>query len=785
MMGATLHRLGRGLADYRRTLTADDPEPERPEDLDPDSPATMHRRVIAVSLVAVPVVAVVAVLNLIEQPRHIAAITLAVLIFLIAVIWWMLDDPTPYRTRTGALIELLGAILLLGVLCYSEPDGLSTPFWMGPVILIAAMILGTRAAIWVTVFAIVSLTTAYTLKAVTMPFAPTVFAEVAITVRRALFLVVLFLMGVAFRRVVDRQIMALRNQRELISNQAEDLATEVAERRRAQDELARSLSVVISHATDGVVTYGADGRIIDVNDTAATVLGQRKELLPGQPLDKLLAPRLARQPSDLLRRLTRPGARVELELQTTEPEWRDSEWAVSSRRTGNGTINMAIVRDVTERKDFEAQLVHEANYDATTGVSKVPHFMHRIDGMLAIQPEDSRQGVLAVGIDDLRTVHDGHGWEFTQEVLKVTADRLVRLLGSDGEVGVFDGVGFLVGVRGPRQQQVFEELARTICATVAEPVELRGNRVVITASVGVAVADERVGQLAADDYVRHAGAALNLARQRGPEQVVTYDEEFHSDALLRLELDDALHNAVTNSEFRLHYQPIVAIDSGAVVGAEALVRWDRPGWGILRPALFLPRLEATGLIVGVGEWVLQEACRELAAWQDRISSRAVADRPYPTMNVNLSALQLASTDLPTIVAKAVTGHQLHPGQLVLEITESAAFAPGSGVLDSIGALRDAGVGVAIDDFGTGYSSLSQLMQVGADAVKLDKSFVDDVTTPRGRAVVSAVLQITRELGAPMVAEGVETDEQLAVLHDLGVDLAQGYLFARPAAVLRP
>jgi predicted signal transduction protein with EAL and GGDEF domain len=312
-------------------------------------------------------------------------------------------------------------------------------------------------------------------------------------------------------------------------------------------------------------------------------------------------------------------------------------------------------------------------------------------------------------------------------------------------------------------------IAQRIVDVFREPFALEDGEVFLATSLGIAIArggaDDR-----AEDLIRDADAAMYRAKERGKGRYEIFDDAMRADAVARLETESALRRALERDELRLHYQPEVDLASGAIKGFEALVRWEHPTRGLLGPAAFIPLAEETGLIVGIGEWVLHAACSEAARW------------PQPLrVSVNLAARQLAQPDLVATIRRALAESGLDPAGLCLEITESAVMASGAATTAQLRALKSLGVRLAIDDFGTGFSSLVHLRRFPVDVLKIDRTFVAGLgAEPQDASIAAAVISLAHALDLATVAEGIETDEQLRILRELGCDLGQGHLFASPA-----
>jgi EAL domain-containing protein (putative c-di-GMP-specific phosphodiesterase class I) len=314
--------------------------------------------------------------------------------------------------------------------------------------------------------------------------------------------------------------------------------------------------------------------------------------------------------------------------------------------------------------------------------------------------------------------------------------------------------------------------AERIGTELGAPFEVAGRQVVVHASIGIA--ESLPGVTTAEELLRNADIAMYEAKKLGKGQYQVFTPGMDALAWRRLELEAELRAALEQDQFELYYQPILDLDSGAVSGLEALVRWDHPTRGLLPPADFIPLAEQTGLIVELGEWVLNQACRQMAAWE------RARWRGAPGLSVNLSARQLRDSQLPQRVARALARSTLEPHRLTLEVTETSMIDDLGTAGASLGALRALGVRVAVDDFGTGFSALGALKHHPVDSLKIDRSFVDGLgRDPRDTAIVHAVVAFARTLGLRVTGEGIETVEQLEELRALGCHHGQGYYFAKP------
>jgi diguanylate cyclase (GGDEF)-like protein len=412
----------------------------------------------------------------------------------------------------------------------------------------------------------------------------------------------------------------------------------------------------------------------------------------------------------------------------------------------------------------------KACYDALTGLPNRLLFQQSLRQALAhgVRPQCA---LLLADLDGFARINDTLGMPAGDEVLRQFAQRLQRRVPSGGLVGRFGGDEFallLSGLDGPDGAAQAAELVRQCCGA---PFALAEGEVSLTASVGIAL---HPGEAAdAGTLVQYASTALHQARQASGGSWRFFNDAMNVQARRRIDFENALREACEKGEFELYYQPMVELHTGRMVGAEALLRWNRPGHGQISPADFIPLLEETGLIVPVGAWVIDSACRQIGLW-----ARGAAG-PMP-IAVNVASRQFADSALEAVVARAIAEHGIAPELLGLEVTESALMADIERTARTLAALRALGVKVAIDDFGTGYSSLAYLQRFPVDSLKIDIAFIRDVTTnPGDAALVDAVIAMAHSLDLAVVAEGVESEEQVAYLGRRRCDQIQGYYFSRP------
>ena len=428
--------------------------------------------------------------------------------------------------------------------------------------------------------------------------------------------------------------------------------------------------------------------------------------------------------------------------------------------------------DVTHRKEAEEKLVYLAHYDGLTGLPNRVLFFDRLKQTLA---QTARRGgltaVMFIDLDRFKVVNDTLGHATGDDLLRHVAQRLAGCVRVGDTVCRFSGDEFVLIVQDLTDAEDARLIAQKVLQAFSDPFRLLGHEIFVSTSVGISMypTDSDDGEA----LLKNADTAMYRAKEAGRANFQFYTREMNARAMYRLELENSLRRALERGEFRLHYQPKACLHTGRVTGVEALLRWERPGHGLVSPGDFVPLLEDTGLIVPVGEWVIFEACRQIAAWR-------ASGRDPVSIAINISARQFAAPDLGTIVKKVLDQQAADPRLIELELTESLLMVNTEEAVRALEYLKSLGLRLSIDDFGTGYSSLSYLKRFPIDALKIDRSFIDEITTDVGDATITrAVIGMAHNLGLKVVAEGVETEEQISFLSANGCDEAQGYYFARP------
>jgi len=435
-------------------------------------------------------------------------------------------------------------------------------------------------------------------------------------------------------------------------------------------------------------------------------------------------------------------------------------------RPEGGATGVAV--DATERLLAEHQVAWQSTHDSLTGLPSRALLADRVRMALARGQRQGRStAMLFLDLDRLARINQGLGYEVGDHVLMTLTERMVATVRPADTVGRFAGDTFVVVVEELPSVSAALRLAERIRREIAQPIAVGEQEVFLSASVGIAMT--RGLLIDAETLFADAEAAMQRAKLGG-HGIELFDETRREPARRRLQTEQALYRAVERDELCLFYQPVVDLATDRIRAIEALVRWEHPERGLVPPGEFIPLAEETGLVVAIGRWVLERATRRAArTWPG-----------YVSVCVNLSARQLGQPDLAESVGAVLTESGLDPSRLCLELTESALMIDPAAAAATLQELKDLGAQLAVDDFGTGYSSLGYLKRFPLDALKVDRSFVDGVTTdPNDRAITEAVIQLAHTLGLTAVGEGVETAAQLEVLRALGCDRAQGFYFARP------
>jgi diguanylate cyclase (GGDEF)-like protein/PAS domain S-box-containing protein len=556
--------------------------------------------------------------------------------------------------------------------------------------------------------------------------------------------------------------------------------TEDLVRRRSEARF----SSLVQNSSDVVIVVTADSAVRYVSPSVERVLGYDPNEIADVKLTELIHPD---DKAQVLQFLT-SGSRIEDDPRPALTEFRirhrEDYWLyVESQRTNllhdpNVKGIVLNTRDISERKAFEEQLQHQAFHDPVTALANRALFHDRVEHALERQTRDHRPiSVLFMDLDDFKTINDSLGHAVGDRLLQEVGERLKNCLRAADTAARLGGDEFGILLEDGGIGIEAADVAVRIMAALKGPFHLAGKEVFVRASIGIATATSGAehGPSDAEELLRNADVAMYMAKEAGKSRYQVFESAMHDTALHRLELKADLQRAVDNGEFVLYYQPVIELETGAIIGLEALIRWDHPERGLVPPLEFIPLAEETGLIIPIGSWVLQEACHQAVLLQERMPLESALH-----MAVNLSARQLQREEIVDEIGAILTETGLDPGMLILEITESVMMKDVKLSVQRLTELKALGVMLAVDDFGTGYSSLNYIQQFPVDILKVDKSFVDAFSIdPRKSALTATIIKLASDLDLRPVAEGIERADQLERLLDLHCDLGQGFYFAKP------
>ncbi|MEU4219833.1 EAL domain-containing protein [Actinoplanes sp. NPDC026623] len=581
--------------------------------------------------------------------------------------------------------------------------------------------------------------------------------------------------------IVGRQLLTLMENRSLTGS----LENRVADRTAALSASEQRFHSLVQHSSDVVTVVGTDAEVLYQSESVQRVFGYPPEVLTGRRLTSLLDPAAAALLADALRSVgnrAHATTTIELTMPHHDRRLRQAEITITNLlddpNVGGIVLN---TRDISERKELQEQLVHEAYHDALTQLANRALFRERVSTALDHRAEDEDVTVLFLDLDGFKEVNDSLGHLAGDRLLVQVAHRLSTSVRTGDVVARFGGDEFAVLISSPLGAGEAESVAQRIIDGLHEPFLVDERTLHVRGSVGLAsyttLADgDDAGN--AEQLMRNADLAMYKAKATGGSSYASYDPRMLAGLVERLELEADLRLALDRDELRVHYQPTIDLVDSRVIGFEALVRWQHPTRGMISPLDFIPIAEATGLIVPLGRWVLTEACRQAVEWAKRDNQRPIK------MAVNVSVRQFDRCDLSTVVREVLTETGMPADRLCLEMTESVLMTDTEENLAQLVRLKALGVTLAIDDFGTGYSSLAYLRRFPVDMLKIDRSFIERLGEQTDdTALASTIVQLGQSLGMSTVAEGIEEYGQLAALRGMGCTFAQGFYFSRPVPAL--
>ncbi len=592
-------------------------------------------------------------------------------------------------------------------------------------------------------------------------------------VTRQLKFIVPLLTMLVFAGMLLLRWMVMPLVRKLVKSEHETLAANIMLR----DSETRTRAVLDS-VDEGIIAIGENGVIEIFNPAAERIFGYSGSEIVGQNVSLLMPEPHRGQHDGYLKHyletgeskilgvvrevmgVRKNGASFPLELTA-------SEVRVEARR-----LYIASARDITARKEVEQHIMYLANHDALTGLPNRNLLQDRIRQAVAQARRSKERGaVLFIDLDQFKTINDSLGHDVGDLLLKAVAERLVSGLRSEDTVARQGGDEFIVVLPRVTNAQDAGTVAQELLDAIAPPYQVKGNELHAGASIGIAIFPDDGED--GDTLLKNSDTAMYHAKEAGRNNYQFFTPRMNQLAAERQFLGTCLRHALARNELLLHFQPMVDMTSGKLMGLEVLLRWQHPEQGLIPPLKFIPLAEETGLIVPIGEWVLKTACLQLKAWQEQ-------GYEVPRLAINLSTRQFRQKALPETIARILDETGVEARFVELEITESILMDNTGEAVETLRKLNDMGLEISIDDFGTGYSSLSYLKRFPIDKLKIDRSFVQDIATdPDDAAIVTAIIALAHSLQMKVIAEGVEEAAQLVFLSRQGCDQYQGYYFSKP------
>lgn len=554
------------------------------------------------------------------------------------------------------------------------------------------------------------------------------------------------------------------------------------------------LRIVVDKSIDGIIIMNADYLIESFNPAAEQIFGYSQEDISKVHFNTLISPDTIPGNDEIIGDDTQRNISIdsiEAAAKRKDGSKFSAEFTLNEAHHKGETKYICSLRDITDRKAANDKLNYMANYDSLTGLpnrsllrDRLSHAIHQADR------NDSMLAVIFLDLDRFKNINDSLGHDVGDLLLQHVASLLQTALrktdtvsrmehelaehddNQDSTVARLGGDEFVLVLEGLTSAKGAGKVAQKILQSCAENPFIAGdNKIHISTSIGISLYPTDSTDL--DGLIKHADTAMYRSKEMGRNMFNYYTNTLNTEANKRLSLEADLRHAIDNDEFELYYQPKVIASSQHVFGVEALIRWDRPGVGLVSPLEFIPVLEETGLILQVGQWVIETACKQCKAWLE-------SDLGAIKVAVNLSARQFHQQDLECIISNAVSKSGISAEMLELEITETMLMEDGDNSVETLNRLKKMGLSISIDDFGTGYSSLSYLKRFPIDTLKIDQSFIRDISTdPNDAAITTAIIALAHNLKLNVIAEGVETQDGLTFLRDNGCDQIQGYLFSKP------
>ncbi|MBR7782563.1 putative bifunctional diguanylate cyclase/phosphodiesterase [Undibacterium luofuense] len=575
--------------------------------------------------------------------------------------------------------------------------------------------------------------------------------------------------SVLTRQGVVTHLIAIRRTLSHAQRQLREVEQALLLREQALVSSSNGIMITRSDASDHSIVYVNPAFEKITGYSADEVIGREGRFLVRDDLQQpdleeiRTALREKRAGTALLRNYRKDGTQFWNELHISPVK--DAQGAVT-------THFVSVINDVSERVRYQKELEYQATHDSLTGLANRSLLNDRIAQAIAWAKRSGLfAGVLLLDLDHFKLINDASGHGAGDEMLRQVAARLTQCVRDTDTVARLGGDEFVVVLTDLADTADIDVVAEKILQTLARPIDIQGQEIFVTASIGTSVypRDGDHGEI----LLRYADIAMYRVKEHGRNSVRQFIPEMGQNAISRLNMEAAMRRGLEQNEFLLHFQPKIDLTSRKVVGAEALIRWQHPQIGLIHPVEFIGIAEESGLIIQLGEWVLRRACEQQVRWREAgLASLQIA--------VNMSSRQFRQDDLASKVAQIILDTGIDPARLTLELTESMVMQDLNSTLATLRSLKNLGVSISLDDFGTGYSSLSYLRRFPIDELKIDKSFINDIhTNPDDAAIASAVIAMSLSLGLDVVAEGIENAEQAAQLREMKCHQGQGYYFSRP------
>ena len=536
------------------------------------------------------------------------------------------------------------------------------------------------------------------------------------------------------------------------------------------------LESLIHNSHEVIVILDSNGIIVFESPSIEAVLGYKADEISGENCFNLMHPNdLQLMKSKFNRILNRPNTpyTVELRLKHKSGEWHTFE-VICTNLLNNSSVKGIIcnIHDITEIKRQQLEIQYMAYHDYLTELPNRRAFEHKLDLEIRLANVDKRKfAVMCLNLDGFKFINDSLGHDVGDLLLIEIARKLQSNLNKSIEMlARIGGDEFAILTTKIQDIATIERIAKEVLEVFEQPFDVKDYNLFITTSIGISIYPESGED--AGELMKNAGLALYLIEKSGKNNYQIYSPSANVSSYKVFSLRNELQQALNDKQFLVYYQPIVHTGTNQIESVEALIRWDHPDWGIVPPNEFIPLAEESGLIIQIGEWVLQTVCKNLRAWHDA--------GYFIKASVNLSVIQFLQADLVDLIIKTLADYELNPKWLTVEITESAMIVQEEKVLGKIKQLRDFGIQISLDDFGTGYASFKKLLDIKPDILKLDRSIIKGIPTDKNSVeITTSIIQLAHRLSIQVVAEGVETIEQQAFVSDLQCDWIQGYLFSRP------